>query len=93
MLFEDLFNKDVKSVSVVTDITDGKQKIVELGEDFNDYVDKTYGKAIKDRDNTVIAYEGIRRATIYFALATGASFLLQRKLKKRAERQLSLIHI
>lgn len=25
MLFEDLFNEDVKSVSVVTDITDGKQ--------------------------------------------------------------------
>lgn len=87
MSFEKLFNEEVKSISVVTDITDCKQKVVELGKDFDEYVDKTYGKAIKDHNNTVTAYEGIRRATIYFALATGASFLLQRKLKKRAERQ------
>lgn len=87
MLFEDLFNEDVKSISVVTDITDGKQKVVELGKDFDEYVDKTYGKAIKNQENTVEAANGIRKATIYFALATGASFLLQRKLKKRAARQ------
>lgn len=87
MLFEDLFNEDVKSISVVTDVTDGKQKIVELGKDFDEYVHNIYGKAIKDHNNTVTAYEGMRRATIYFALATGASILLQRKLKKRAERQ------
>lgn len=87
MLFEDLFNEDVKSVSVVTDITDGKQKVVELGKDFDNYVQSTYGKAIKDHQNTVEASKGMRKATIYFALATGASILLQRKLVKRAERQ------
>lgn len=87
MLFENLFNEDVKSVSVVTDITDGKQKIVELGKDFDEYVLSTYGKAIKDHQNTVEGAKGIRKATIYFALATGASILLQRKLVKRAERQ------
>lgn len=87
MSFEKLFNEEVKSISVVTDVTDGKQKVVELGKDFDNYVDKTYGKAIRDQQNTVDAANGIRRATIYFALATGASLLLQRKLKKRAERQ------
>lgn len=87
MLFEDLFNEDVKSISVVTDITDGKQKVVELGKDFDNYVQSTYGKAIKDHQNTVVASKGMRKATIYFALATGASILLQRKLVKRAERQ------
>lgn len=87
MLFNDLFNEDVKSVSVVTDITDGKQKVVELGKDFDDYVQSTYGKAIKDHRNTVEAAKGIRKAVIYFTLATGASILLQRKLKKRAARQ------
>lgn len=87
MLFEDLFNEDVKSVSVVTDITDGKQKVVELGKDFDDYVQNTYGKAIKDHHNTVEAAKGMRKATIYFALATGASILLQRKLKKRSQQQ------
>lgn len=86
-MFKDLFNEDNKSISVVTDVTDGKQKVVELGKDFNDYVDKTYGKAIKDQQNTVDAANGMRKATIYFALATGASILLQRKLVKRAERQ------
>lgn len=87
MLFEDLFNEDVKSISVVTDVNDGKHKVVELGKDFDGYVDKTYGKAIKDQNNTEKAYEGMRKATIYFALATGASILLQRQLKKRSERQ------
>lgn len=87
MLFEDLFNEDVKSVSVVTDITDGKQKVVELGKDFDNYVLCTYGKAIKDHHNTVEAAKGMRKAVIYFTLATGASILLQRKLVKRAERQ------
>lgn len=87
MLFNDLFNEDVKSVSVVTDVTDGKQKVVELGKDFDDYVQSTYGKAIKDHHNTVEAAKGMRKAVIYFTLATGASILLQRKLVKRAERQ------
>lgn len=87
MLFEDLFNEDVKSVSVVTDITDGKQKIVELGKDFDEYIDKTYGKAIKDQNNTEKAYEGMRKATIYLGLACTSAFLLQRKLKKRSQKQ------
>lgn len=87
MLFEDLFNEDVKSVSVVTDITDGKQKVVELGKDFDNYFDKTYGKAIKDMNATEKAYEGMRKASVYFVLATGASLLLTRKLKKRSQRQ------
>ena len=86
-MFKDLFNEDNKSICVVTDVTDGEQKVVELGKDFDNYFDKTYGKAIKNQKNTAEAANGIRKATIYFALATGASFLLQRKLKKRAERQ------
>ena len=86
-MFKDLFNEDNKSICVVTDVTDGEQKVVELGKDFDNYFDKTYGKAIKDHQNTVEASKGMRKATIYFALATGASILLQRKLVKRAERQ------
>lgn len=87
MLFNDLFNEDGKSVGVVTDITDGKQKIVELGKDFDEYVDKTYGKAIKDLNNTEKAYEGMRKVTIYLGLACTSAFLIQRQLKKRSERQ------
>lgn len=87
MSFEKLFNEEVKSISVVTDITDGQQKVVELGKDFDEYVDKTYGKAIKDQNNTEKAYEGMRKATIYLGLACTSAFLLQRKLKKRSQRQ------
>lgn len=86
-MFKDLFNEDNKSICVVTDVTDGEQKVVELGKDFDNYFDKTYGKAVKDLNTTEKAYEGIRRASIYFALATGASLLLTRKLKKRSQRQ------
>ena len=30
-MFKDLFNEDNKSICVVTDVTDGEQKVVELG--------------------------------------------------------------
>lgn len=86
-MFKDLFNEDNKSICVVTDVTDGQQKVVELGKDFDNYFDKTYGKAVKDLNATEKAYEGMRKASIYFALATGASLLLTRKLKKRSQRQ------
>lgn len=51
-MFKDLFNEDNKSICVVTDVTDGQQKVVELGKDFDNYFDKTYGKAIKDMNAT-----------------------------------------
>lgn len=83
-MFKDLFNEDNKSICVVTD---GEQKVVGLGKDFDNYFDKTYGKAFKDQNATEKAYEGMRKASLYFALATGASLLLTYKLKKRSQRQ------
>lgn len=86
-MFKDLFNEDNKSICVVTDVTDGQQKVVELGKDFDNYFDETYGKAIKEMNATEKAYEGMRKATIYLGLACTSAFLLQRKLKKRSQRQ------
>lgn len=87
MSFKNLFNSDVQSTCVVIDVVDGKEKVVELGKDFDKYFDDTYGKAIKEQKATANAYEGMRKATIYFSLASLSAFLLQRKLKKRSERQ------
>lgn len=86
-MFKDMFNEDNKSICVVTNVTDGEQKVVGLGKDFDNYFDKTYGKAVKDLNTTEKTYEGMRKATIYLGLACTSAFLLQRKLKKRIERQ------